>query len=517
MDKIRKFKFAIVEDQVGMPGWGKVMDGFLKTRYLSPIPQKITKKDTNDFLINYEIFSPDNQFTFAKTVEYLQKNQQEFDVFFIDLDFSKNQFVVPEDGFSMNRPGQITEFGKSNDDIKNVHWAGIELIDVLRKDNKPKIFYTGTEAAAVLLNFLYLIRSRWDDVMFKEINTEGFKRDVEKVVDAYMASKQLEVIRKLGASQIIEIKRNLESGSTESLGKLKLSDPYQSSYWTISTLFPKQYVHLHSEDIRIREQAIKEIGNMVIDWQSLMYDEQKTPLKGIFGHFDSPGISTDDLLSLFDKVSACDYGVKDCGYVPLSLTPTFKRIRDKITQGREELVNRIIPETQLRFSESTAVRTLEDYLVDLNVNISAVRNIWMREFGIYPVDIAFITHIIGHNAKERNNTQDISFTYNFIDDADGSRWIKFIWHHTGKGDVRGLEWSLEGGLGDIRLISGEKYRDICKLVCDRYRGEVVFKSGAEVLTVSFSNTEFVQRKILEKSEYLSAIQVEVLINNRKNA
>ena len=482
-----KFKFIVIDDRNAIDGAVGWQGSIFMMQELGYIERRdeIDEYD-NSLAMSYKVLNPLTGYDFDKATKYLDRNKDSYDFYLIDLWLNEVGFR-PTTGYT----DKIRNLDEYVDEAKKPEFvAGLEFIKYLEKNRKPKIFYTAFDTPRKLIRYLNLIKSRWDDILLTELTKKTYNAEFEKHLDKYLRQRQVEIIY----SQPIDFRKELKDrlDKPDSWSKYDiLDDKEEESYWSLRTLFPKQINRMESgEDPDSMKQYIENI--LDLDWRRLISDGREGllvhPTKERLEYF-LKGVEDLDFEEITAKATGLYKRFTDLKHFTTNIQD-LRNLRDFILTAKT--TNKEIEQDYYINCEPTATaakdkadytgQSLIDYFQELLLDytwdeiFSGCVEI-CREYGIYPFDIAYISHIAFHN--ERHNARP-----KFCIKKKGET-IQFIWSYPEsaeevfKEDLTLYRKLSSDSNQEPKRLSDCGYADICKIICWRYNGTVEFSSGTK--------------------------------------
>ena len=465
---MRKFNFIIIDDEFSASaheGWGRVMS-FLHIRfYLLAGVENIN--DTGNASLNYSIFSKENKKTFNQAKEHLSLHKNDYDFFFFDIDLANkdNAFFSGED----QKIYLTKKFEKLNSEEKSVHLAGLEFINVLSKDKRPKIFFSGSADLQILLQYFNLIKNRLDDVLFADLKLGNeFAVRICRVLDDYILRRQYEVCMKMSSEDSDVALKNLRAGHFDAPCIPNSTD--KSDMWSLRSLFPKQcnmITRLYKNDFSVEEteNLILNIENIIISYPNLL----KT--LSSFAHDSEIQLKNKLLKSTVHFLKEKEFGKDNfkngVTFIPLT---NFLNIESpsEVTSFKENISNN---PWEFKSHASSQV-IIEPHIITE----------CLLSYGFYPGYLDYILGIVKNNAQKMNQKVKIE-KYQFrTNSAQKMKQleIEIVVKGTDKPiTTENLERARKKGSfakNDSCFCgaNSEGIEDILKIVCFRYNGSFEF-------------------------------------------
>ena len=508
----KKFQFACVDDQIGLFGWARAISTVLVTNNYLLQEKRLDSIDDQENSMYYTIFSPEDDWTFESTMKYLSEKQDLYDFYFIDIDLSKNQFI--------ERPEVIED--RASPDL-----AGILLpSEVLSNCQVPKFIFTGSPDLLNDFRVKKLITTliRNDKyVEFKDITNRDYDKHIAKWLDSHLRKMQLQVCSRLGNNKLRTLIDTLNA-FYESMDS-QLADTFniphlnsQSEYWSLRSLFPKQINCIEID--KNKKENHKYILNILQDWKGILSKNKNG--QGLMGHLTVGEGATPERAMYKKKIERAknlDFYSSIENYIPFSSLDILNQIHD------EDIA--FIPLNHYILNEDGLDTYLRVKLCPFERIALPVKNYFKRicndfrytelkricETGIYPVDIAYIAHVFFHNKKTHNpEVADESCLFTITDFDQTQDYIQIEWYHPGENNekaVATLEEKLIEDKSNPFVLEHEGYTDVVKIVCNRYKGELKFMTKSQMLSVSLSNSPFIQ--VVNDSEIEKGTKVSITI------
>lgn len=529
---MQKFKFIVIDDQGVAVGWGRVFENFLRSnRYVEN--REATPNDDDSNSMNYKILNWETNFNYDSAFEYLKNNQDEYDFYFIDLKMDNHNFAPRED------------------DLYDAYLGGLKFVNVLKKNRKPKIIFSGATETVGLIQHYKLIENRIDDIIFGRIEQDSYMKEIEEKIDNYLRSRQIEIISPLPLSFLKKLRRRLENNEDWDIDDIPDNKKEnKSENWSLQTLFPKQankIMEINEYDMDdIDEEAdetIAEKKNYIrdildSDWRKLMktgflnhpsqkYCRFKDPMKNV----ETMDFGVLNKTRHYKKLTAFS-AFKDCGELDNLRDNIFHGVTVETPGGSEDYKIAYLPHLDNPISViDYFLKILKGKEIDRPIN-ECLRG-WCVDYGIYPIDVAYISNIVFHN--KRHIDKDAEIDFDFFDDEENET-INFTWSYSKASysdneiyqKIIGMYSKFIAANKNLKVLEDSGMSDICKIVCFRYRGEVKFEFGhyklravhdpETFLTDEEENAElknlegFVKIFLVKSDEYINGPRLSVFIS-----
>ncbi len=464
----KKFSLVVVDDkkkeQEG--SWARVFETILKPYgYMKGL---IKRYDDDTYSMRYKILAPDTGFNFEQSREHLEQDSYDYDFYFFDLNFEDNNFA--------SYPYVPKRLEDVEGDEKSVYVAGMEFLNILGKDEKPKVFFTGTDEAGQMIRYLSLMRTRWADACFGKIDYQPYMTEIEIAINTYLHQRQIDII----GVQKPELRQTLKARLTNAVDwdEADIRDDKEAdSFWSLRTLFPKQINNIErGEGVEAMKQYIMDI--LDADWRKsirLLLGRHTTDLKL---NIEKIMETVDDLEFKEVEVDAAEAGYKRLTSLKHYNLKQLEDLRDFIILAKRN-DSELEEDYLIDYAPYKKKQSLREYFNGL-LPKKGWQSRWVnicKNYGIYPMDIAYVSHIAFNNARHLKT--EARFSYR---EEDGK--IQFIWSQPKEVSpaIFDEESRIFGKLNEEANRNPHRlddcgYADIGKIVCWRYKGVVKFSSG----------------------------------------
>lgn len=413
----------------------------------------------------------------------------------MDLKFDKSgQYIEQSTADIKSKVVAATRIGEVEIDKGKIpdFTAGMYLIDLLPYNpGKPKFVFSAATETKDFIKYTELLSSRFlgNDLFFAADYSKGIEglKKLCKPLDSYLRKRQVEICQKQQIEILVELKgivKNMKSGEKCSRcdcdKELIPDNPTDTNgeKWTLRTLFPKQINSIEANiDVEENKKHILEV--LKADWRKLMKNWKNG--NGILTH--PKPMKKDVFENCMNIAEILDFEVEDKAikYKQLKRLPDFDKsdkvktnsLRDKIIINEhceDEYKISYLPTENLNsvknyFESTSLVLCNEEIVNNWNLELKG----FCENYGIYPIDIVYISHIAHLNSSRANNKQPC-----FGFDTKKPEKISFIWDYNtnvvNPNEDKVLQKCREAN-EDIQTLKDEGLSDICKIVCWRYRGE----------------------------------------------
>ena len=498
--KIHKFKLVMIDDEYwnSSDGCGLVLQmlqnmGFLEKRANPRIPAV----DDGSFAMAYTLLTPDTGYTFDDAMTYVKDHQASIDIFFSDIKMDSEIFR-PRD----NRERRYVEKNVEElaDGEVSLYAAGIEFINVLDRNLKPKIFFSGAPETNLLITCRNLFASRLDDIILDKIDSPGFRENLEMTIDRYLRHYQLVTIRRQSYEKRTALRNRIYKKDPHAdwdTPDIEYNDGERIVYWSLRTLFPKQINRI--------ERGAADSDEMAGCIESILWVDWRVQMRGFLNHpLERAFKNRNDLKTARRFVYGLDFKTESNAriYKRITALPDYKdkaavpNLRDKILKAR---INHQPPDRAYlldyfypgKENSDDGSISLVDYFRKLAPEENWVEN-WesiCRNIGIYPPEIAYISHIAHHNTRHLLDCPPPQFRFRF---EAGGRAVAFSWHYErpASPDIFNSSSKLyekfDAANKHSATLRDAGMTDIAKIVCWHYLGTVRFTSGNHRMEVKKS-------------------------------
>jgi len=496
---MKKFSFLTVDDEglhSSTGGWRRVTAFLVDNNYLRPNSYEANSWDQQEFIesheMRYSVYSSENGFTFSDAIECINNDFNCHDFLFMDLKFDKTgpfiEYSEEEIEGKVIGDKRIGEVKIDKGEIPAIT-AGMYLINLLPYNpGKPKFVFSAATETKDFIKYTELLSSRFlgNDLFFAadySHGIEGLKKLCEPL-DSYLRKRQVGVCQIQSNKLLVELQKIVKhwnNGNCVQCDEGLIPDnpaDQNGDKWSLRTLFPKQVNSIEASiDVDKNTGHILEV--LEADWRMLMKSYNTS--NGILSHPKSLN-SDDDFKKCLNTAEILDFQVegKAKSYKPLTGMPDFDKNNKTITEGlRDNIIKNECNKDDYKISYLPAENSnsVRDYFTSLNLCDETIANNWAGklkgfciDYGIYPIDIAYISRIAHHNSRHANNEQPC---FKF-ENGEGTEKISFIWDYGTNVDNQKEDEVLQKCAvvnDDIQKLKDEGLSDICKIICWRYRGE----------------------------------------------
>ena len=460
---VERYRVLIVDDQpVGVSiGADRFVDRFLrKNGYMKT-------RLGDEFEVKYE--APERggrKLTFQAVKESVAEQEHRYDILVFDCDLTQMDFGE-HNYVNVTDPEDLEEGQRSK------VFAGLELLVETPVDARPKILYTGVDAAKRLFLYLNLMSSRLTDIVILELNNIAHEEAAIGRLDQYLRHHQFAVVHSQAADMLERIEARINKGDAQAFDIADIRGVKSGGgCWSLRTLFPKETNRYQSAvEGSDKEGAKARKGELLAlisaNWRYLM-------AKAGFGVLKHPATrwSRAERARVGDVVRALDFEVDgiDLRYQRLTDSKTFR----DFTAETEAIVASEV-ETALD-SEELKLLPLENRTVTVGEYLSCLfgdeRSRWKERLcrhGLYPIDLAYMCHIAFHNGQ-KHCVGDPTCK---VTERDGK--ICFEWAYPQDSTSKHLAGFVAKAFkasGTPRLLGDEGVGDLFRIACWRYRGSL---------------------------------------------
>lgn len=417
---MKNYSFVILDDEnqhTQSGGWKRVFDLFLIPKnYIKKKSTDITLSDNSTFIKNAEplevqFFKPENDSYSAVYEKISNVNfQEKKDIYFIDMNWNNADSIkgtnVEEKNLEEITFSDITK-GKTPSVL-----AGLNLLNILPKNDKPKIVFSGSDKTENIRKVFKLLSNRvlTDDILIGEMTgggTNNYIDEVERKVDTYLQSRQIAIINRQTANKIQELNEIVKewNGNVDNADKLLIPDngteTNPENCWSLRTLFPKQVnrIELGMDVEKNKEDILECLNNLsfpaIYDW--LVHHHGNIKGKE-YAKIKIDKVVQDRFASLpsFNLLKSDKIPYKDFSEIIDYENYDFITVRDMLFRGTN--FQSILPENQV-VTENCGLNNIEAFKLSENnkQNSPAIRQ--MAEYGLYIGDLKLFYDIIESNAK----------------------------------------------------------------------------------------------------------------------
>lgn len=502
---MKKFKILILDDETfnnTSKGWFRVIDYVLGNRKYLKEPSEVSLEQNSTKLRNSEpldiFFYQPIKYSYDAIIEKLSENdcavQSKCDIFFVDIDW-KNSFSK---NFSDDPSLQEINEGKIP-----VHLAGLNILNVLVKNDKPKIVFSGSDKTESARKLFKLLDKRvlTDDILIGELTGAGensYVNEVEAKIDTYLQSRQIAIIncqpQKL-IKQLSDIVKEWNSGNVAQADEPLIPDDgkdceNKESCWSLRTLFPKQVNRIElGIDVEENKDYILNVLNnfnfpAIIYW--LLFDHGKNENKTIDNLTEK---EIEDRLNVLNQIDFPIISNKATAYQKLSEiegVSGFPEIlntcrMNALTKLRETIATKFCPSFTFKMTKNNGAMTgTSTYSTLTSEEVKC-----FAEYGVYVGDVVFIQKIADAN---KHHCSASSITTNIVIES-GEMTIEYVFCNTnGVGNINGLVDKINAYFNSERYfgtfqLQQEGIEDLLEIMCKRYKAEGKIQIGNQSVTL----------------------------------
>jgi|AntRauTorcE11897_2_1112592.scaffolds.fasta_scaffold03536_2 hypothetical protein len=524
---MKQFSVAILDDEHSTHssgGWSRVFKYFLNPRnYLITSFDKIALKDgstkinsTDPFEVHF--FKP--ELGYDKIVSWLddKANQKNIDIYFIDMDWS-NPEAIEESKVKQTDLEDITIKQIGDGEIPSV-LAGLNILNILSKDKKPKIVFSGSDRTGNIRKVFALLSNRvlTDDILIGELNSraeDSYIDEIETRVDEYLQSRQIEVISRQNESSIQllnKIIKNWVRSDTKRSDEALIPDDGISSVnenrWSLRSLFPKQVNQIEQgKEIEENKKCILSILNNkfpdIVFWLLFNHGE------------DERGTEIDKLtpeeiqkkLNFLDQVDFSTVAKKAESYIKLSNISDVKELLNKNPNERgchlEDLRTAVVSKFEPFEIYYQGIGSLES---NKNFERKDISNDYLKkiaQYGIYIGDLVFIKKIAEAN-KYHCNAGTVHLNIK-NDDSIGKMEIEYLFNDADRFEgIESIGDKIQSYFESKRYFGEFELRqlgieDLLEIMVKRYNSEGKIQIGKK--SVSLDAKAQIDTEQKEKASY----------------
>lgn len=515
----KKFKALIIDNDIGSPGegWYRIIEFFKNHGYLSE-KKDYTINAPIDSTIDYAVFSSENKKTLKDAFEHLERSQAKYDLFFFDIDLAnggKKSFIG-----DLEEDYLIGENNSSNllKDEKSAHLAGLEFINILKQDDRPKIFFSGSDEADAFFKYIEYVKNRFEDVRFTDISKKTSRDIFEEFINNYLQKIQIQVCSQLTYSQQEEILNSLSESNYDVPINV---EGFVDDNWTLRTLFP-----FHINNIERSEENIinnlEFIESVELDYNQNLKEKLTQELKSILSGYPRSFKHLRNVNHIKDenekKIAICkthiqflnkkEYVKKSKLYTGKSLVKfnpisTFLPL-EKITLKDEEFI-RFIKEIPDKICNIKSFPNISILDIETKNSIRDNLDILISNCGLYPGHLDYIIGILSNNAEKYNQKLKSLKIMNpeHEDNLDDDYKLTFTYvgitritkDHFSKALINILNTK-----NDL-LLDSEGLQDIFKIIAFSYKGKIKIQNSKIGYNIFYLNkNKIMNEELLNKSD-----------------
>jgi hypothetical protein len=421
---MKKFSLVILDDEnqhTKSGGWKRVFDLFLIPKnYLMKGSSDITLSDSSTFIENtkpleVQFFKPEND-NYSAIYDRISKKdfQEKKDIYFIDMNW-ENEDSVRGTNILVNKLLEDVDLEEITDGKLPSELAGLNLLNILPKNDKPKIVFSASNRTKNIRKVFQLLSNRvlTDDILIGEMTGGGSNNyidEVEQKVDTYIQSRQIAIITRQTADKIQVLSKIVENwnGKVENADEPVIpdngSDTNPENCWSLRTLFPKQVnrIELGIDTEENKAKIFETIGSLNFPsiYKFLVHDH------GNLNGLEYEKVKNESIvINRFHAIKDLEFivtekipYVKFSEVVPNQTTYDHKAIRrviyDKVDFDIQDQV--VYKECSGKLEEKEPLKIMAGLMEDGRIS-QAIRK--MAEYGLYIGDLQLIYGIIESNAK----------------------------------------------------------------------------------------------------------------------
>ncbi len=548
---MKKYSFVILDDenqQTASGGWKRVFDLFLIPKnYVKKGSTDITLSDSSTFIENAEplevqFFKPEND-SYSAIYEKISKEdfQAKKDIYFIDMNWNNTESIkstnVEEKNLEDISFDDITK-GK----IPSV-LAGLNLLNILPKNDKPKIVFSGSDKTENIRKVFKLLSNRvlTDDILIGEMTGGGVDNYIDKVeqkVDAYLQARQIAIINRQTANKIQELNEIIKAwnGSIDKADEPLIpdngTDTNPENCWSLRTLFPKQVNRIElGTDIEENKKVIYEVLNEL--------NFRKIYKWIVFSHGVINGKSIDELCAenndlVSNRLTAIHHiESKPNFYVSDKSRGDYKVFSEILDTNLNTFPNECLNEIRRRIASNLNKHSSLE--INFTNNTTPVKASFqhlgliktLAEFGVYIGDIYFMycsvqtdnKHHFTNPAEDYCPSLNIEANYsiahslltpNFLKisvsiDTDTDKFNSWDSDNPIVREKEKVENKLKENLYGISL-KEQAIEDYVCLFSNRYKAKIEIQFGKKRVTVGSDKSITIEGKTENKTEYVFTIK-----------
>ncbi len=516
---MKKFKFCIVDDQgPTAQGFTRILNLLKRHNYLidygnynsiqisdnqdmeSGFGWNEEKQQSMDFRVfssklkirpivrSENLVSQKNGFTFCEAFETFFNEVDVYDFYVFDINFdvgamdptsSENQCKEALKYSAKSAP-QKTEAGR---------YSFLEpLLKISRLQSRPIFVYSAAPETQQIRSFIDS-SAFYKSVCIMEIESGSYSLDADNPffqLDSYLRNKQKKLLHYQSPDFLEELIERVENDLD--WDKPDIPDCDENDHWSLKTLFPRQINSIEACNAVLNrkmphygrllskiEEHKKEISIICqADWRTLCGK--------LFNHPLSPNTENNKIDIVKDLVNSLDFKIESG---PKKIEEKYSRLTDLPVYEKNEL-------NKLRLFTIKNVQFIgRDNVIQYFSEIED-RDNWLpcwedyaRNFGIYPIDIAYLNHIAQLNS---NHFENISCPEVTIQKTKNASVLEMKWLYPSLPDNENI-FDENGKLfkkmnaDRTGVLKDEGISDFCNIVCWRYKGTFQFQSGGKSLIV----------------------------------
>lgn len=460
--------------------------------------------------------------SFSEAFEYLCSSKEDFDFFVFDLQLQKsplNPLSVDSSNERLSLCNEARKYEWSKDKperyILTEVTAGLSFVVQVLNLKRPCIIYSAVDKTRDVRDLLKLVAgdlpiyivnvssSNVEAVERKTVPDDSSLKAALEGLDSYLRRRQTEVVNMLTGnerdtlvSRINQIVRNNTFDQADIADIPDRRDAGQD-FWSLRSLFPKQIniIQYRQDETEIK-CAVDEVSRILkADWRELMSIgilNHPASEKPYIYHWTLDAARELTVYQDFEKVK------KTQGYKQLSQLPEFsddtESLRNLIAGGGQNSDHYMVNYRPYSVKKSCAdyfsgLPSSKEFEFDAVVDWFLELGIWSTNFGIYPFDLAYISHIVYQNSHHQNgaSAKDILFAVRRTNES-----VSLLWRYPEIVPLRNLG-RMSDKLNDandcLNILQDEGYGDIGRIVCWRYRGAIKLESENARLLASWEGGE----------------------------
>jgi hypothetical protein len=508
---VKQFRFVIVDDRGGQDGYERFIAQLKHRKYLREAETRLSLDpatlgwNVDDQPMRFRILTSDIHrsglgFSFCKALDVFDREKELFDFFVFDLAFVHGAMdptncheECAEARLYQNPELQVTEASAGE---KSRYLGGLSFLLRTELDSRPKLICSAAAQTEVFRQSLNLLSDRLRDIFFVEPDVSSYADRTTAAptterafaaLDRYLRSRQVRVVSRLSSAVRTAVVSRLTTGAELDTPDIVELGEEAGEGWSLRTLFPRECRLIEEEGDEAAKNTVLELLTGRRDWPALI---------GNGGLLDHPNPAKIDVAEHFEAARNLDFGV-DVGkpYRPL----TKLRSRGVLFEpGRQAMLADLVvlagaaaggqewrePDCLVQFLPSSdRPVSIADYFGSLGLTRPYVSlKSWCKNFGLYPMDIAYVSHIAHHNDRH-SDSRGVRFS------VARNQTLRFEWLYElpAASDVFDDESRLVHRIVDAarrpQILGDEGFGDIARIVCWRYRGTLEFASEMRLVTV----------------------------------